>query len=559
MPLPPITLADLAPGRSNVAQIIMEGGRAQAEAALHGGDAWANGIGSAVHSLTGGLQEFTAANENQDAQNAVRLATSRQYPSATLPAPGSAADVPDSGENHLDAILSRISPEKRPQVQAAITAVQESRDKVVESRQKIQEAQNKLDLDARDHWYTFAKGFEQHLADPDGGIGAASVGMGLSQGVPGAEQFAPLAQKYAQDYMQAPDEASKAQVVDSWKQQVTPLVQRGVAGGSLEAQKNWAEIQDKLEGKTREVTITNPDGSKTVKIVKDEPGQTFAGAPQPPKPGSEEAFIVGRYGRNPTPEQALKGRAEYAAAGRNPADDAAPTLTGSALDMTANLYAQTGTLPPMGMGRAGATVRQAIINRAAELHPDANIAENKAAYGADTGSLKKLQQQTDAVSAFESTASANAKILDDVLKRTPDIGVKFLNKPLRAIEGQLGSEDVAAFNTIRQSVQNEYARIISNPNLSGTMSDSARKEAETLLSTDATVGQIRAALKVLKTEAANRHTSYQDQIDSIRRRMGGQGGVPAGGGTDVTAPDGKTYHFATAAQADIFKKRAGIK
>ena len=39
------------------------------------------------------------------------------------------------------------------------------------------------------------------------------------------------------------------------------------------------------------------------------------------------------------------------------------------LDLAARQYASMGTLPPMGMGKSGATVRQKIINRAAEINP----------------------------------------------------------------------------------------------------------------------------------------------------------------------------------------------
>lgn len=196
-------------------------------------------------------------------------------------------------------------------------------------------------------------------------------------------------------------------------------------------------------------------------------------------------------------------------------------LTPEAKSMAARLFLQTGQLPSMGYGKQAAANRREIMNEAARQDPNANLAATKAAYGADTGALKKLQAQTDAVAAFESTASKNAAMLDKLMEKTPDVGAKFLNRPLRALKGTLGDEDLAAFEAARQSVQNEYARIISNPNLSGTMSDSARKEGEAIMSPDATVGQIRRALKVLAQEAKNRHDSYQGQLDQIKGRMSG--------------------------------------
>ena len=48
------------------------------------------------------------------------------------------------------------------------------------------------------------------------------------------------------------------------------------------------------------------------------------GGPTPPAVGSEAAYIVGKYGPNPTPEQQLQGRAEFAASGRAPAAPGKP-------------------------------------------------------------------------------------------------------------------------------------------------------------------------------------------------------------------------------------------
>src|SRR6185312_13432994 len=52
-------------------------------------------------------------------------------------------------------------------------------------------------------------------------------------------------------------------------------------------------------------------------------------------------------------------------------------LTPAGMDAAAENYAKTGTLPPMGMSRGSAGVRTAIINRAAELFPNLDVAGNK--------------------------------------------------------------------------------------------------------------------------------------------------------------------------------------
>lgn len=83
-------------------------------------------------------------------------------------------------------------------------------------------------------------------------------------------------------------------------------------------------------GGTRQVEVTNPDGSKTVRIVEDRPGQEFSSAAPPAKPENltgEEAYILSRFGAKPTPAQLLQGRREYSEAGREPETPGKPQLT----------------------------------------------------------------------------------------------------------------------------------------------------------------------------------------------------------------------------------------
>lgn len=218
-------------------------------------------------------------------------------------------------------------------------------------------------------------------------------------------------------------------------------------------------------------------------------------------------------------------------------DDSAVALTPESLDIAANMYLKTGTLPPMGMGKAAASTRQAIINRAAQINPQADIASSQAGFQADKGSLSAIQKQADAVTAFESTATKNAQLLRDALKDLPDGGATLLNTPLRGAALALGSKGVSKVNVLRQSVANEYARIISNPSLTGVMSDAARKEGETLLSPNATIGQYLTAMDTLGQEAGNRRASFQDQISSIQGRIkGGKGAAPSSAPVESTSP-----------------------
>ncbi len=210
-----------------------------------------------------------------------------------------------------------------------------------------------------------------------------------------------------------------------------------------------------------------------------------------------------------------------------PVQDAAVSLSPEGLDIAARRFAVDGSLPPMGMGKAGAAVRTAIINRAAQLDPTLNTATNKADYAANAASLTALQKNADAVEAFAKTAEANRKVFDTIAKDVPDSGMPLFNGMLRSGAAATGNTAVSQFNAIRQSLQSEYARLTSQPSLGGQLSDSARKEIEAGLSPNASVAQLKAALDTFAQESANRKNAIAGQLSEVRGRMGGSGsGAP---------------------------------
>lgn len=223
---------------------------------------------------------------------------------------------------------------------------------------------------------------------------------------------------------------------------------------------------------------------------------------------------------------------------KEPGEDGALSLDQAGLDMAAKMYSKTGQLPPMGMGAAGAAVRTKVINRAAQYDaatdsfkapvkggppaPIPDIAGNSADFKSNSAALLQIQKSLSAATAFADTAKKNTELLKAVIATVPDTGIPLLNTSVRLIDAKVfGDKNMAALNAIRQSVQNEYARIISQPNLTGVLSDSARHEAETILSADSTPQQMLEALKTLEKEAENRQSSYEEQIQAIRTRIRG--------------------------------------
>lgn len=222
----------------------------------------------------------------------------------------------------------------------------------------------------------------------------------------------------------------------------------------------------------------------------------------------------------------VTARAE-AIPGKEPGDgDAAPSLTPDAIRNAAHQYAMTGQLPPMGNGKASAALKSQIMNRAAELYADLDLPSQQAAYKANKDSLVKLQGQADALNSFENTAKKNLQQFLDLSKKVQDTGSPMLNAPLRSFnDNVLGNPDNAAFATARRVIIPEFARIISQPALSGQLSDSARHEIDDILKGNATLAQTLAVAKVLLTDTDNRRTSLDQQIADVSKRIA----TPPGG------------------------------
>lgn len=191
-------------------------------------------------------------------------------------------------------------------------------------------------------------------------------------------------------------------------------------------------------------------------------------------------------------------------------------LTPEAIKMAADQFAATGKLPDVGRNNAA---RAQIINQASLDHP--NIPLNSAEYKANVESLKALQKNLDSVSAFENTAKKNLDLFLTQAKNVVDSGSPLLNKPLRSIaKGSLGSADQAAYDAARQVAVNEIAKVTSSPGLTGVLSDSARHEVDNFNPGNATLAQTYKVAQVLTQDMANRHESYDQQIQAIKNRIG---------------------------------------
>lgn len=214
------------------------------------------------------------------------------------------------------------------------------------------------------------------------------------------------------------------------------------------------------------------------------------------------------------------------------ASSSAGGLKDAALDNAAEKYWSTGSLPPGGRGPAVMAQNQKIMNRAAELHQGESIMAGTAAYKANAASLNKIQSNFDNVSAFENTAVKNLDQVAQAGAAIPDLATRFANVPVRMISSQmLGTPEMARFKTALLTAQTESAKILGSSNASGVLSDSARHEAQEVLDGNLPFPAMMASINQLKTDFANRHQSYQQQIQDIKGRMSGGNQPPPAAAT----------------------------
>jgi len=211
--------------------------------------------------------------------------------------------------------------------------------------------------------------------------------------------------------------------------------------------------------------------------------------------------------------------------------DAIPPMDEDTVNMLALGYLRNGQTPMWARSKEGARTWSRVLKRAA--NPPAggfqnvpDIGLNTAQFGADKSTLQAQQKLYDAATSWENTVGANAEVALKLLPKIPDWGNQPMNWVARNLALKMGSPEMAAFNTARETVKVEYARLLQSPGVGNSvLSDTARLEVEKILSGNQTVKQFVHSLNVLRKDAHNRRAAYGAKIQEIRSRIGGQPGT----------------------------------
>lgn len=188
-----------------------------------------------------------------------------------------------------------------------------------------------------------------------------------------------------------------------------------------------------------------------------------------------------------------------------------------------------------------------------------DVVSGRAGFMADRASLNKITPQYDAITAFENTAKRNGKILVDLAKKVDTTGVPAIERWVRAGRQELGGDaDVAKFNAQMNAYRAEVARILTQPTLSGVLSDTAREEAKEFLKGSATPKQVEEVVGLLERDFDNRKSTLELQIQDIRRRMGGRmapGDAQSPSAPQVTPPTNASTKLSPEEQKELDELR----
>lgn len=273
------------------------------------------------------------------------------------------------------------------------------------------------------------------------------------------------------------------------------------------------------------------------------PGHTAPVYTQPHAPRAEPLVIV--QGEN-GPQYVPRSQAQGKTPGARPSSTTREPMSEEAIrDLAVQSLYDSNVLAgyrrdTTAMARI-ADARIKVMKEAGVTSED--VVSGRAGFKADQTSLSKITPQYDAITAFEQTAIRNGKILIELANKVDQSGLPVIDKWIRAGRQATGDPDVAKFNAQLHLYRAEAARILTQPNLSGVLSDSARHEMEDFMRPGASAEQIKQTVQLLERDFINRKQTLEEQISNIRSRMRGR-----------VAPGGASTPGIRASDEDLIKK-----
>lgn len=270
------------------------------------------------------------------------------------------------------------------------------------------------------------------------------------------------------------------------------------------------------------------------------------------------------------------------------AGDDATGFTSQAIDNAAARYNIDGTLPPMGMGKAGTAGRTKILNRAAELQAGVDPSQqrfdqlnNKGDVAARNASVRSFATGKDGQAVQSANTALNHLDTIQQLAQAQKSGdVRAFNQAARSLGAAFGQTAPTNLNAALIMVAPEISKAVVGAGGTGHERDQALQALNPNGSPDQILGATQTMQELFGgrlTEAKRTYerTTMKKDFDTAMlspaaqkvlaraqqhgNSTGGGATPPAGGQFSVQAPNGKTFYFKTAKDMNNFKITAGIR
>ena len=195
-------------------------------------------------------------------------------------------------------------------------------------------------------------------------------------------------------------------------------------------------------------------------------------------------------------------------------------LTPNTIDMMANVYLQTGNLPPISAGKRGSEAKAQILNRAQEIsggngmtpaQTATNVVQGKQDVAGQTATIRDFSSGMSArkVTA-NNTALNHLATMDKLADELNNSDIRVFNLAANAFAKATGSAPPSNFDAAKQFVAGEVMKAIAQ-NGGGV---TERQEAERNITSQSSPEQLRGVIKTYKELLGGQLSSLQTQYET---------------------------------------------
>ncbi len=212
-------------------------------------------------------------------------------------------------------------------------------------------------------------------------------------------------------------------------------------------------------------------------------------------------------------------------------------LTQAAIDQSALQYLMTGSPPSIGRSAQGQFIRNAVINRAAEIDPTGNLASNKTQLKALSSALTDQTKYAANTERAFNTANDTLDALLGFMQKNgvnpsdyPDVNA--MGNGLQA-HGKDASGIIAAYKAQLQTLRQEYSQVLAK---GGQRSVETDRESAALIPDNLGPAKLQQVADQIKIDAQNAIREAGNQTKKVQDQIAGLG-TPSAAPSSSASPD----------------------